>query len=65
MFTLRLKVPNEKMNFYGIIFLRLKQTTIENTIRVLKTFMQLNITIDPMTIIVISDEKIRIRKPMA
>jgi len=58
-------VPNEKMNFYGIIFLRLKQTTIENTIRVLKTFMQLNITIDPMTIIVISDEKIRIRKPMA
>jgi predicted nuclease of predicted toxin-antitoxin system len=48
--------------FFGVVFLRLKDLQSENMIRVMRDIINLNLDIEPGTLIVVGEKKIRIRK---
>ncbi len=55
-------IINEGKDFYGIIYLRLKNPKTQNVFEVLDRLFLMDIEINPKNILVITEEKIRIRK---
>ena len=55
---------NRGKKFYGIIFLRLKNSKSDNVINVLNQILQKNLDIHPGNILVIEERRIRIRSPL-
>lgn len=54
-------IINEGKSFHGIIYLRLKSQKFENVAKVLDRLISMDFDIYPMQILVVTEEKIRLR----
>lgn len=54
-------IINEGKEFHGIVYLRLKSQKSDNVVAVLERFIFMDFEIYPMQILVVTEEKIRIR----
>ncbi|MBE0638727.1 MAG: DUF5615 family PIN-like protein [Bacteroidales bacterium] len=54
-------IINAGQKFYGIIYLRLKSQHVKNVIEVLEKFFRIELDIKDSQIIVVTEDKIRVR----